>query len=157
MLLWNVLLALGWVALVGRFGLDTLLVGFGLGAALIWMLADTIGGRGYLRTVRQATGLALFFLWELVLANLRVAYDVLTPRHHMRPAVVAIPLDTTSDVQVTVLACLITLTPGTLSLDVSPDRRTLFMHAMYVDEDGVEGVRRKIKQGFERRVIEVFA
>jgi len=89
-----------------------------------------------------------------VLANLRVAHDVLTPRHHMTPGIVAVPLELESDLQITLLANLITLTPGTLSLHVSDDRRTLYVHAMYI-RDPAELVR-EIKEGFEKRVMEVF-
>jgi multicomponent Na+:H+ antiporter subunit E len=96
-----------------------------------------------------------FFLWELLLANLRVAYDVLTPPLHMRPGIVAIPLDVETDAEITLLANLITLTPGTLSLDISGDRKVLYIHAMYIDDGDIEGVRRHIKRGFERRVMEV--
>ena len=71
----------------------------------------------------------------------------------MRPGVVAIPLDAETDAEITLLANLITLTPGTLSLDVSDDRRVLYIHAMYVDD--VEELRRSIKDGFEKRVMEL--
>lgn len=96
---------------------------------------------------------ALFYLQELVLANLRVAHDVLTPRHRMKPGIIAIPLDARSDLEILSLANLITMTPGTLSLDVSTDRRILYIHAMYIDD--LEGIRSKIKYGFEKKVMEV--
>jgi multicomponent Na+:H+ antiporter subunit E len=72
----------------------------------------------------------------------------------MRPAIVAVPLDLTSDFQITLLANLITLTPGTLSLDISDDKKILYVHGMYVDD--VDEFRRSIKQGFEKRVQELF-
>ena len=62
------------------------------------------------------------------------------------------PLDLKSDAGITVLANLITLTPGTLSLDVSPDRKTLFVHALHVEDP--DAFRREVKEGFERRVKE---
>jgi multicomponent Na+:H+ antiporter subunit E len=73
----------------------------------------------------------------------------------MRPGIIAIPLDARTDLEITLLANLITLTPGTLSLDVSADRRVLYVHVMYIDNDDIEAVRRSIKDGFERRVLEV--
>jgi multicomponent Na+:H+ antiporter subunit E len=79
---------------------------------------------------------------------------VITLAHTMRPGVVAVPLELQTDAAITLLANLITLTPGTLSLDVSADRRVLYVHTMYLDD--VEQFRREIKEGFERRVIEVF-
>jgi multicomponent Na+:H+ antiporter subunit E len=102
----------------------------------------------------QLVSFLLFFIWELILANLRVAYDVLTPRLHMRPGVIDIPLDVKTGAEITLLANLLSLTPGTLSLDVSEDRKTLYIHAMYIDTDA-EAIRRRIKRGFERRVIEL--
>jgi multicomponent Na+:H+ antiporter subunit E len=101
----------------------------------------------------RAAGLLLLFLWEILLANLRVAYDVLTPRHRMRPGVIAVPLDARSDAEITLLANLITLTPGSLCLDVSGDRQTLYIHAMYIED--IPTVRRKVKASFERRILEV--
>jgi len=91
-----------------------------------------------------------YFLWELVLANLKMARDVLMPVERLRPGVVAVPLDLKPDWQLTLLSLLITLTPGTRSLDVSTDRKVLFIHAMHVADP--DALRREIKAGFERRV-----
>lgn len=102
-----------------------------------------------------AVGLLGYFLWELVLSNLRIARDVVRPQRELAPAVVAIPLDLTSGAQITMLANLITLTPGTLSLDVSSDRKTLYIHAMSGRDP--EAVRQGIKRGFERRIQELFS
>jgi multicomponent Na+:H+ antiporter subunit E len=109
----------------------------------------------YFKRMGHGLDLALFFICELVLANLRVAYEILTPRHHMKPGIVGIPLDASTDLEITALANIITLTPGTLSLDISPDRRVLYIHAMYVDVHNLDQVRRAIKQGFERRLLRV--
>jgi multicomponent Na+:H+ antiporter subunit E len=72
----------------------------------------------------------------------------------MRPGILAIPLELESDVQIMVLASLITLTPGTLCLDISEDRRTIYVHVMYLHDP--DRVRQTIKDGFEKRVREVF-
>lgn len=153
MLLFNILLALIWAALTGDFHLQNVFIGFLLGYLVLFMVRNVVGSPRYAGRVGKAIAFALYFLWELVLANLRVAYDVLTPTHHMRPGVVAIPLDARSDYEITILANLITLTPGTMSLDVSTDRRVLYIHAMYADDP--DALRRKIKQGFERRLLEL--
>jgi multicomponent Na+:H+ antiporter subunit E len=73
----------------------------------------------------------------------------------MRPGVIGIPLRARTDLEITVLANLITMTPGTLSLDVSPDRRTLYIHAMYIHDP--EALRRDIQDNLERRVLELLA
>jgi multicomponent Na+:H+ antiporter subunit E len=71
----------------------------------------------------------------------------------MRPGIVAIPLDLESDLEILVLTSLITLTPGTLSLDISEDRKTLYIHAMFIENR--EQIQKLVKEGFERRVREV--
>lgn len=154
-LLGNLLLALVWVGMTGEFTPLNFAIGFALGLLILFFARRVVGPPNYLVKTAQVFELAAFLLWELLLANLRVAYDVLTPGYHMRPGVVAIPLDAKSDIEITLLANLITLTPGTLSLDVSSDRRVLYIHVMYVDNDDLDEVRRKIKSGFERRVLEV--
>jgi len=94
-----------------------------------------------------------FYLKELLLANLRVAHDALTPAHHMRPAILGIPLDARTDFEILLLVNLITMTPGTVSLDVSTDRRVLYLHAMYVGDPAQ--LRQQIKNKLERRVLEL--
>jgi multicomponent Na+:H+ antiporter subunit E len=101
--------------------------------------------------VGRAVGFVAFYAWELLASSLRVAYDVLTPTLHMRPAIVAVPLDVTSDLAITLLANLVSLTPGSLTLDVSPDRRTLYVHVMFVGADAAQA-RHDIKEQLERRV-----
>lgn len=97
----------------------------------------------------HALGLAAFFAWELVLANFRVAADVLRG-DRIEPAVVAIPLDVTSDGEILLLSMLINITPGSVTIDLSDDRRTLYVHVMHMKT--AEETRREIKDGFERRV-----
>ncbi|MCS6954167.1 MAG: Na+/H+ antiporter subunit E [Bryobacterales bacterium] len=97
-----------------------------------------------------ASGLLVYFLWELVVANFRLARDVLRPLPRLRPAIVAVPLSLERDTQIVLLANLITLTPGTLSLDVSSDRRFLYVHVMHVED--VAAFREEVKSGFERRI-----
>ena len=103
---------------------------------------------------RYAIELAVFFVWELLLANVRVAADVLRPRTGIRPAVVAIPLDVTSDGEILLLSMLINITPGSVTIDLSEDRQTLYVHVMHMMN--AETTRREIKEGFERRVKLVF-
>jgi len=149
----NLLLSLAWVALTGQYQASNFFVGLLLGFAAIRITLRGESSRAYSAKLKAIFGFMTFFIKEIFLANLRVAYDVLTPRHHMRPGIVAVPLDLKTDLEITVLTTLITLTPGTLSLHVTDDRRTLYMHAMYIDDPGqlVMG----IKDGFERRVREV--
>ena len=151
----NVLLALLWAAVTGTLTLASLLTGFVVGVLVLALVGRALGGARYTSRLVRGVMLALFFLWELFASSLRVAWDVLTPRHGMRPAIVAVPLDVTTDAEVTLLANLISLTPGTLSLDLSDDKRTLFVHAMYVDDP--EALKRSIKRDFEGRVMGILS
>ena len=150
---WNILIAIGWAAMTGQFTPQNLLLGFALGYFFLWLASPRLFASRYFVKIRQVFAFYFFFLWELVLANLRLAYDVATPGHDMHPGVVAIPLEARTDAEITLLASCITLTPGTLSLDVSQDRKVLYIHAMYIDD--IENLRRDIKTGMERRVLEV--
>ena len=149
----NLLLALAWIALTGRFTPINLIIGFALGYILLWIMQRSGKPSIYFLKGRQVVHFILFFVWEVIVANLRVAYDVLTPRQRMTPGIVAIPLDAETDGEITILANLITLTPGTLSLDVSEDRRVLFIHAMYIQD--VDQFKESIKKELERRLLEV--
>jgi multicomponent Na+:H+ antiporter subunit E len=84
------------------------------------------------RRIVWSTYLVLFTLYGIVVANALVAWEVVTPTHYMRPGIVGIPLRCTSNAQVTLLAILISLTPGTLFLDVSRDRKTVYVHGLHV-------------------------
>lgn len=99
--------------------------------------------------------LVLLFLRELIVANLRVAAAVLFRRTDaLAPGIVAVPLDLETDAAIAIFANIVTLTPGTLSIDVSTDRRTLFVHALDVGDP--ETFRRELKEGLERAVREAF-
>lgn len=154
MLLPNVLLALAWAALTGHFTLLNLTLGFVIGHVILYLATRTVGPTGYFGQVRDAIGFAFFFMWELLKANFRVAYYVMAPLDRMRPGIVALPLDLGSDAEITMLANVITLTPGTLSLDVSTDRRVLYVHAIWIED--VPSFRHAVKSGLERRIHGVF-
>lgn len=154
-LLWNLLLAVAWMAITGEFTAVNLVLGGALGAAILASARQAIGVPLYPTKLRQVSVLAVFFLWELLLSNLRVARDVLRPRTSIHPAVIAMPLEATTDAEITLLAGLITLTPGSTSIDVSADRRVMYVHVMNVEGSDPERVCAELKEGFERRVLEV--
>ncbi len=150
---WNLGLALAWVGMTGHISASNLVVGFALGYFVLLVLQGPRAMRTQMRRLLRAVELLAVFVWELILANLRVAWDVVTPTHLMRPGVIAVPLDAETDLEILMLANMVSLTPGTLSLDVSDDRRVLYIHAMYLHDR--DRFRRSIKNGFERRLLEV--
>ena len=154
-LLANLLLALAWAALHGDFSLGTLVTGQLLGYLILVALVrgGVLGTSPYIGRIHRVIGLAAYFLWELVKANIRLAFDVATPRYQMTPGIIALPLDATEDGQILLLSMLINTTPGSVALDLSADRKILYVHVMYMTTP--DAAREEIKNGFERRVLGV--
>ncbi len=135
-----------------HFG-NNLLVFFG--SYFILWLASFIYDRSHFVKVPRAVGLTLYFFKELIIASLVVAWDVITPRLNVESGVIALPLEAKTNFEITTLASLISLTPGTLSLDVSEDKSVLYVHAVYIKHGDVEGLKRQIKDGFERKLLAI--
>jgi multicomponent Na+:H+ antiporter subunit E len=151
-LLLNFLLAIVWAALTGALSPQNFLIGFILGYGIIFLFQPLLGADQYGSRIVYWFGFLLWFVKELFVSSIRVAIDVLTPVHRMNPGVIAVPLDVSTDAEITFLANTISLTPGTLSLDVSQDRKTLYIHAMYIRGGDIEAEKLAIKRDVERRV-----
>ncbi len=149
----NLLLSFIWLALTGNFNLLNFLFGFLLSFVIMWVISRNRREETYFTRGPKVISFIFFFLYELTKANLQVAYDVITPNFYMKPGIIKIPLTATSDLEITMLANLITLTPGTLSLDVSDDKKVLYVHAMYVKDK--QKFIDEIKNGFEKRLLEI--
>lgn len=98
--------------------------------------------------------LVAIVFWDIVVANLRVALLVLGPQRRLRPRFLLVPLQVESPVAITLLAAIITLTPGTVSSNVSGDRRTLLVHAL--SETDPDAAVALIKARYERPILEIF-
>ena len=152
---WNLLLALFWGALSNELTLVNLLFGYVIGFLSLWIARRTLGSTSYFRKTSGLASFFIFFITELIKATLKIAHDIVTPRHRMIPGVISIPLEATTDFEITLLANLISLTPGTLSLDVSADRTVLYIHAMYIPDQNKEAFRKALKDQMERRILEL--
>jgi multicomponent Na+:H+ antiporter subunit E len=150
--LFNVGLAGAWAALMGAFDAATLAAGFAVGYLVLWGVQPAFGPSPYVRGLWRTAAFVVVYLSDLVRSSVRVALDVCRPTLAVCPGVVGVPLRARSDAEITVLANLISLTPGTLSLDVSADRRVLYVHAMDL-EAGPDALRRDIQAGLEDRVL----
>lgn len=150
------ILALFWAAISGNFSGLNLLFGAVIAGVPVLLLRHKLVSRGALRRAARAGSLLILFLRELMVSAYRVAVLVLRPdmADHIRPAIVGVPLSVKSDAEITLLANMITLTPGTVSVDVSDDRKTLYVHALVMTDR--QALIDDIKNGFERKVREVF-
>lgn len=152
-LLWNIALAVLWMSLVGDFSSGHFIVGFVIGYLVLLVCRPVLPQSSYSRKVWQITRLVAYLAWRIVLANVEIAWRVLKPRLDIRPAMIAVPLRARTDAEITLLANLITLTPGTVSIDLSPDHSTLYVHV--IDLRDPDEFKRSIRRGLERRVLEV--
>ncbi len=152
--IFNVLFAVIWVAITGSATLVNLVFGFFIATIALWIVRGKMGGPQYWLRVRRILSLLRLFLKELAMSAIRVAIMAFRPRLDLKPGIFAFPLTVDRDFEITLLANLITLTPGTLSVDVSADSKVLYVHAL--DCSDPDAARRDIADGFERKILEAF-
>jgi len=131
--------------MTGDFQFSNYVFGFVLSFIILYVITNGRGNAKYFKILPKLIAFVFFFLFELIKANLQVAFDVVTKKFYMTPGIVKVPLEAETNIEISLLANLITLTPGTLSLDVSEDRKVLYVHAMYVTDK--EAFIKDIKNG----------
>ncbi len=150
------ILMLAWVLLSDDFSLKNLVVGYLVGGVVLWFFERSRGEGLYVWRVVAAIKLVLVLLWEQVKSTFQVAAIVLSPRISIRPGVVTVPLEVTGDAEITTVANMISLTPGTLTIDVSEDRKSLYVHVIDLDDPkSVPGGLMATKRRFEALVLGV--
>ena len=147
----NLCIAILAAALLGHLSITGFLAGFVLGFFALWLLRPFFMPHSrYFKTLPRASYYVLYVLWSLLVSSIRVAIVILSPRPKIDPGIVAVPLTVKSDGAIFVLANSITLTPGTLSLSVYEDKKTLFVHGMFIGD--VADFRKDIHESFERKI-----
>lgn len=152
----TLLLAVTWILLQNR--VTPGMVVFGIILAIIIPRLTSIWWPDAPKGVRlgKLGVYGLIMLWDILVANLQVAWVVLTvPNARLRPAWIVIPLELKQPEAITMLAGTITLTPGTVSADLSDEGHSLLVHVLHTDDP--DAVRDEIKTRYERRLMEVFA
>lgn len=104
-----------------------------------------------IKWIFTAVVFTLFYIKEVVIANVRVAREVLSLRPSLRPGIIGLPVDGYTDRQIWALASLLTMTPGTISLEVDEAKRILYLHTLYT-EPSADELRALIKRDYERPV-----
>ena len=152
----SIVLALIWAAITASFTLLNLILGWAIAFVALWFIRKHLASPVVFSKARKIIALAILFFYELALSAIRVALLVITPnmKAHVKPAIIAFPLSAKSDGEITLLANLITLTPGTLSVDVSKDKKILYVHALSLTTK--KEIIKSIADGFEKKIIEVF-
>ncbi|NGP43478.1 Na+/H+ antiporter subunit E [Bacillaceae bacterium SIJ1] len=149
----NVIIALLWMFLQESYTFVTLTVGYVIGLLLLFILRRFIPGRFYGKTLWAMIRLFFLFVRELLVANWDVVKVVYSPKMNTQPGIFRLQTDLQKNWQITLLANLISLTPGTLSLVVSDDRKIIYIHAMNIQS--TEAAAKNIKQSFEKLILEL--
>ncbi|MNC03324.1 Na(+)/H(+) antiporter subunit E [compost metagenome] len=152
-LILNIVIAFVWMFLFNEVSPLQLAIGYVVGAVMIGGLRRFWPGDFYLIRLWAVLKLLGLFIRELFVSGITVAGHILRPRLAVRPGIFAYRTALKSDWEITLLSCLICLTPGTLTLDVSPDKSTLYIHAM--DMGDVEEMIGQIRTTFEKAILEV--
>jgi multicomponent K+:H+ antiporter subunit E len=151
----TLLLIVVWQMLVNKVTPGNLLLGTILGVLIPLITAPYWPNTPRLRSIPRIVEYVLIVLWDICVANVQVAWIILFRSNaRTRPAWVAIPLELRTPEAITVLAGTITMTPGTVSSDLSADGRCLLVHCL--DAPDPEAVRDQIKARYERRLMEIF-
>lgn len=151
--LMNLVLCFLWVALTGNLTFINFGFGFAMGFFILWIKERNGGNKKYFFRVPKIISFFFFFLYEMLRANLEVAYDVITPRFFMKPGIVQYPLDAKNDMEIIMLSNMISLTPGTLIIDLSEDKKVLYIHVMYIQSR--EKFIARMKERVEYKLLEI--
>ncbi len=151
--LMNLLLSFIWVALQGSLLYSNFIFGYLLGFGVLWIMNRNETDQRYFYRVPKIISFFFFFLYELIRANIQVAYDVITPKYFFKPGIVRYPVNAQTDFEINVLSTFISLTPGTLILDISDDKKAIYIHVMYLKDE--EHFIRSLKTGVERKLLEL--
>lgn len=150
----SALLALAWLALQHSLAVATVLTALVLAWLVPRLVHVFLGERLRIRSWPGAARLLFVVLWDIIVSNVTVARIVLSPGADPQPAWVPIDLELTHPTAITLLASIITMTPGTVSCIVDAERRLILVHAL--DCDNPQALARQIKQRYEQPLWEIF-
>jgi multicomponent K+:H+ antiporter subunit E len=152
----SAMLAVVWLLLVNTVTLNAVVFGIILGILVPLFTSPYWPQVPRIRSPRMIVEYGLIVLWDIVIANIEVARIILfMHKDKMRPGWITVPLDVTSPEAITVLAGTVTMTPGTVSSDLSACGRALLVHCLHAPDP--DAVRDQIKHRYERRLKEIFA
>jgi len=149
-----VLLFVVWLLLTNNFSVGNILLATFLAWGIPFLISGLQSETSRVKKPLKAAQYLFILLWDIIISNVVVARQVLGNTHHLQPGFLAIPLDLTDPLPITLLASTISLTPGTVSTEVSADLKTLYVHALNVDDE--QALILGIKQRYESRLKEIF-
>ena len=148
----NIAIALIWAFLHTSYTFQDFFIGFVIGAILLYIFQRRFGQDFYLRKIPKVLKLSFIFLKEIVVANFQVFFLVLKPKLNLRPGIIQLPIDLRSPLKIVLLANMITLTPGTLTMEISPDNKVLYIHVLDIEDE--EAIKNDTRTKFENNIKE---
>ncbi len=150
----NILLSLLWASLQ-QFRPVDVVGGFVLGYGVIAILSTWLGTQAtqYVRRMPMLLLFVVYYIWELIKSNWFVIRALLRDPKSLKPGIIALELTAKTDLEIVLLNNLITFTPGTLGVDLSDDRRFMFVHVLDVPDP--DALKASLKSGLERRLLEI--
>ncbi|PTG26702.1 Na+/H+ antiporter Mnh1 subunit E [Staphylococcus capitis] len=144
----NLLVAIIWLFVTDSYTLNNFVLGFLFGLILVYLLNRVMPGRFYLVRIYRIIVLILTFLSELIKANFDVLKIILKPNITNKPGFFVYETDLKTDWQIVLLSNLITLTPGTVVLGISDDRKKIYIHAIdfSTKEEEVESIKTSLEK-----------
>jgi multicomponent Na+:H+ antiporter subunit E len=152
-ILLNLMISFLWMFLHNDWSVSHFIIGFLLGIVVLLVMRRLWSGPLYLHKIWAILALLILFMRELVVSSFTVIFQVLRPKLNITPGIFAYKTMLKSDWEVTILSCLICLTPGTLTLEVSADGQTLYIHAMHMEDADL--ISEHIRGTFEKAIMEV--
>lgn len=151
----NLFIAFLWMLLKDEdeLRISTFIGGFLVGIVIIFLMHRFFGTQFYLRRLLSIINLLFIFNWELILSSILIIKQILSPRLDIKPGIFAYKTELQGDWEITVLSMLLTLTPGSVVLEVNPDGDIFYIHAMDIEKSKADVLRSIGK--FERAILEV--
>ncbi len=150
----NILLTFVWVALTGQLDYSNFVFGYTMGFFILWMVNRSVkANTEYFYRVPKIFAFIILFFYDLLKANYQVTKDVITPNYNMKPGIVKYQMEAKTDFEITMLANMIALTPGTVVIDLSKDKRFMYIHVMYLANK--EEFIRRLSNRIEKKLLEI--
>lgn len=137
-----------------KLSVENFLFGFVVSFFVLWIVHRNSKSTRYFKILPKVFSYLALFTKEVIYGSIRIGYDIISPKNYAKPGIIAIPLDAKTDLEITLLANSITLTPGTTSLAVSADKSTLYVYSVYIDKSKEQSIS-DIKNGLEKKLLEV--
>lgn len=145
-----------WVLLQNQLSAGMVVFGLILGILIPWGTSPWWPDTPKSFKMGKMIGYSLLVMWDIIVANIQVAWIVLSvPAAKLKPAWIVVPLRLRQPEAITLLAGTITLTPGTVSADLSDEGHSLLVHVLHTDDP--DAVRDEILTRYESRLLEIFA